>query len=276
MGLVGGPPNSLEPSGHTHVPASSRWPLGSSLGTAPPTPTAPHLPAPHLPALSPGLGVQRTQGCGSAVGLAPGRVQTGVRASCWRGAHTRQAGALRVLGSVSGPARPGQRWGRGVSGCSGRGSLGAAAGLRGVVRGRGCPEGRGPAGPRARGLEGVGVRRPGDRGQSGCGGSGRVTFVGDQVSGSCRGWLQARVCGAGQELGRQGHVCPLVLLRPVWARLVLSGGSVGTRRGGPGHSGFHSNGREEPGNTSSGRKPAAAWREPRASLAEQAPDTLSV
>lgn len=40
--------------------------------------------------------------------------------------------------------------------------------------------------------------------------------------------------------------------------------------------GFHSNSREEPGNTSSGRKAAAVRREPRASLAEQAPDTLSV
>lgn len=40
--------------------------------------------------------------------------------------------------------------------------------------------------------------------------------------------------------------------------------------------GFLGNSRAEPGNTSSGRKAAAVRREPRARLAEQAPDTLSV
>lgn len=40
--------------------------------------------------------------------------------------------------------------------------------------------------------------------------------------------------------------------------------------------GFRGNSREEPGNASSGRKAAAVRREPRARLAEQAPDTLSV
>lgn len=59
-------------------------------------------------------------------------------------------------------------------------------------------------------------------------------------------------------------------------RSVLSGGSVGTGGGALAALGFHSNSREEPGNTSSGRKAAAVRREPRASLAEQAPDTLSV
>lgn len=45
---------------------------------------------------------------------------------------------------------------------------------------------------------------------------------------------------------------------------------------GSGALGSRGNSRAEPGNTSSGRKAAAARREPRAGLAEQAPDTLSV
>lgn len=51
---------------------------------------------------------------------------------------------------------------------------------------------------------------------------------------------------------------------------------MGTRLGDQAVLGFLGNSREEPGNTSSGRKAAAVRREPRASLAERAPDTLSV
>ena len=85
---------------------------------------------------------------------------------------------------------------------------------------------------------------------------------------------------AGRALGHCGHGCSPVSCILCGPLLVLSGGSVGTRRGGRGSPqaalSFHGNSREEPGNTSSGRKATAARRERRASLAEQAPDTLSV
>ena len=70
------------------------------------------------------------------------------------------------------------------------------------------------------------------------------------------------------------------VLHSVWASLGAQRGLRGNQAGGPGSPqaalSFHGNSREEPGNTSSGRKATAARREQRASLAEQAPDTLSV
>lgn len=55
-----------------------------------------------------------------------------------------------------------------------------------------------------------------------------------------------------------GRVCPGVLLQAVWALLPAQRGLHGNQAA----LGFHGNSRAEPGNTSSGRKAAAARREP--------------
>lgn len=103
-----------------------------------------------------------------------------------------------------------------------------------------------------------------------------------QVSGSGRGAVLDWSWGPkqGEPWGIVAMVvlqCPAFCVGLSWCSAGAPWEPGGGGRGSPQAAlSFHGNSREEPGNTSSGRKATAARREQRASLAEQAPDTLSV
>ena len=103
-----------------------------------------------------------------------------------------------------------------------------------------------------------------------------------QVSGSGRGAVLDRSWGPkqGEPWGIVAMVvlqCPAFCVGLSWCSAGAPWEPGGGVRGSPQAAlSFHGNSRAEPGNTSSGRKATAARREWRASLAEQAPDTLSV